>query len=947
LEVREPLPGLSLRSPILSLAQMHALHNSHHAQTERMPYALLNCLYSPETTLEVAIDILAQRAVHLVSEGAALLLLTDRRGAPDQLPIPMAMATGAVHQALTLAGVRAEVGLAVEAGDCREIHHVAVLLGMGAGAVCPWLALETARNLDPENGEKNMLHALELGLAKVMSKMGISVVDSYRGAHLFDAIGLSSAVVDKCFAGTPSPIGGWGFAEIESYVRQLWLEESAETPHDPAAEPPARELPDYGFIRFRKADEAEPHGWQPTTVRALQTVVGSTKQGAALALAPFASFSAQVVEARPGHLRDLLEIRPAGPELALEHVQPASKIVHKFIASAMSFGSLSPEAHGTITQAMNTMGARSNTGEGGEDPEVYSPVNGAPSLLNNRIKQVASARFGVTAEYLAHAEELEIKIAQGAKPGEGGQLPGHKVTELIARLRHAQPGMQLISPPPHHDIYSIEDLAQLIYDLKRVNPRAAVGVKLVSGCGVGTIAAGVAKAYADYIVIAGNSGGTGASPLSSIKYAGNPWELGLAEAQQVLVHNGLRGRVRLRTDGGLKTARDIVIAALLGADEFAFGTAVLVALGCDMARQCHLNTCPTGIATQKPELRANFRGKPEHLVRFFEELAGEVRQLLAKLGLASLEDATGRTDLLEQVRWDAHLDLKPMLKATAIVAETGGAVRWAGKRNDRPEAHPAMDDAWVEPGLAAARAGQSYEVRARVTNENRTLGARLSGQLALLRRQNPGLPESRLDFKLVGVAGQSFGAFASHGMTLELDGLANDFVGKGLCGGELILRPVGRAAQESARHTLLGNVALYGATGGLLFAAGRAGERFAVRNSGARAIVEGVGDHGCEYMTGGLVVVLGATGMNFGAGMTGGLAWVYDENTDFVAESRFHASFLTVESWEEMESDARASIHELIELHLRKTGSVRARSILSAWDRESRKLLRLTPKPQA
>jgi glutamate synthase domain-containing protein 2/glutamate synthase domain-containing protein 1/glutamate synthase domain-containing protein 3 len=947
LEVREPLPGLSLRSPILSLAQMHALHHSHHAQSERMPYALLNCLYSPETTLEVAVDILAQRAVYLVSEGAALLLLTDRRGAPDQLPIPMAMATGAVHQALTLAGVRAEVGLAVEAGDCREIHHVAVLLGMGAGAVCPWLALETARNLDAENGEKNLLHALELGLAKVMSKMGISVVDSYRGAHLFDAIGLSNAVVDKCFAGTPTPIGGLGFAEIESYVRQLWLDESADSPNEPAPGPAARELPDYGFIRFRKADEAESHGWQPTTVRALQTVVGSTKQGGALALAPFASFSSQVVETEPGHLRDLLEIRPAGSELELAKVQPASSIIHKFVASAMSFGSLSPEAHGTITQAMNRMGARSNTGEGGEDPEVYSPVNGAPSLLNNRIKQVASARFGVTAEYLAHAEELEIKIAQGAKPGEGGQLPGHKVTELIARLRHAQPGMQLISPPPHHDIYSIEDLAQLIYDLKRVNPRAAVGVKLVSGCGVGTIAAGVAKAYADYIVIAGNSGGTGASPLSSIKYAGNPWELGLAEAQQVLVHNGLRGRVRLRTDGGLKTARDIVIAALLGADEFAFGTSVLVALGCDMARQCHLNTCPTGIATQKPELRAKFRGKPEHLVRFFEELAAEVRQLLGKLGLPSLEDATGRTDLLEQVRWDAHLDLKPMLKSTAIAAETGGATRWAGQRNDRPEAHPAMDDAWVAPGLAAARGGETYEVRTRVTNEDRTLGARLSGQLSLLRRQNPGLPESHLHFKMVGVAGQSFGAFASDGMTLELDGLANDFVGKGLCGGELILRPVGRAAEESARHALLGNVALYGATGGRLFAAGRAGERFAVRNSGAWAIVEGVGDHGCEYMTGGLVVVLGATGMNFGAGMTGGLAWIYDENSDFIVGSRFHASFLTVEPWAQIQNDARASIRELIELHLIKTGSVRARSILGAWDRESRKLLRLTPMPQA
>ena len=551
------------------------------------------------------------------------------------------------------------------------------LLGLGVGAICPWLALETARDLNPEHGEENLLHALELGLAKVMSKMGISVVDSYRGAHLFDAIGISQHVVDKCFAGVPAPIGGIGFDRD----RKLRPPDSGAPSRSSRSHPdrgpaefsatPIRELPDYGFVRFRKADEAESHSGSRTTVRALQTVVGSTKQGAALALTPFATFAAQAIEASPRTCAICSKFVPPVPNSRSIRSSRADTITRTFVASAMSFGSLSPEAHQTITQAMNLLGARSNTGEGGEDPAVYAPVNGAPSLLNNKIKQVASARFGVTAEYLVHAEELEIKIAQGAKPGEGGQLPGHKVTELIARLRHAQPGMQLISPPPHHDIYSIEDLAQLIWDLKRVNPRAAVGVKLVSGCGVGTIAAGVAKAYADYIVIAGHSGGTGASPLSSIKYAGNPWELGLAEAQQVLIHNGLRGRVRLRTDGGLRTARDIVIAALLGADEFAFGTAVLVALGCDMARQCHLNTCPTGIATQRPELRAKFRGKPEHVVRLFDELAAEVRQLLAKLGLPSLAAATGRTDLLEQVRCDAGLDLKPVLAATAVAVATG------------------------------------------------------------------------------------------------------------------------------------------------------------------------------------------------------------------------------------------------------------------------------------
>ena len=952
LELREPLPGLSMRTPMITLAQMHALKIGDHAQGLNMPHAILHCCFSPDNTLEVAVDILAARAVELVGNGAALLVLTDRDASPEALPIPMAMATGAVHHALTKAGVRAEVGLAVDAGDCREIHHVAVLLGLGAGAVCPWLALETARHLQAERGEENLLLAFELGLAKVMSKMGISVVDSYRGAHLFDAIGLAQHVVDKCFPGVPAPIGGVGFEQIESYVRNLWSSAPAQVEIESAGDEPVNapqvvDLPDYGFVRFRKADEAESHAWQPMTVRALQTVVGSTKQGAALALAPFTTFAAQAVDPEPTHLRDLLEIRPAGPELAPDDVVATPAITRTFIASAMSFGSLSPEAHQTITHAMNMLGARSNTGEGGEDPAVYAPVDGVPSVLNNKIKQVASARFGVTAEYLAHAEELEIKIAQGAKPGEGGQLPGHKVTELIARLRHAQPGMQLISPPPHHDIYSIEDLAQLIWDLKRVNPRAAVGVKLVSGCGVGTIAAGVAKAYADYIVIAGNSGGTGASPLSSIKYAGNPWELGLAEAQQVLVHNGLRGRVRLRTDGGLRTARDIVIAALLGADEFAFGTSILVALGCDMARQCHLNTCPTGIATQRPDLRAKFRGKPEHVVRFLEELAGQIRLLLAKLGLPSLAAATGRTDLLEQVRFDAGLDLKPVLSATQIATAAGGDIRWQGGRNDRPEPHPPIDDAWVEPALEACKAGRPFRLESRVTNEDRTLGARLAGQLALFRAQNPSANPGNLSFHMKGVAGQSFGAFAVSGMTLQLDGLANDFVGKGLSGGELILRGRGRAAEESARHTLLGNVALYGATGGSLYAAGRAGERFAVRNSGALAIVEGVGDHGCEYMTGGLAVVLGATGINFGAGMTGGLAWIYDEEGKFLGNGLYHRGFLQPQTWDELDADARLSIREHVARHFTKTGSRRAQTLLDNWERDAVKFVCLTPKPQS
>jgi len=636
----------------------------------------------------------------------------------------------------------------------------------------------------------------------------------------------------------------------------------------------------------------------------------------------------------------------------------------------MSLGSLSPEAHQCITIAMNTLGGRSNTGEGGEDPDAYrvhavvaaashapeglalqtaggtavaelvDVVYEPPLLRNNRIKQVASGRFGVTAEYLSHADELEIKVAQGAKPGEGGQLPGYKVSGLIARLRHAQPGVSLISPPPHHDIYSIEDLAQLIYDLKRVNPRAAVGVKLVSGCGVGTVAAGVAKAYADFIVIAGNTGGTGAAALSSIKYAGNPWELGLAEAQQVLMHNGMRGRVRLRTDGGLSTAHDVLIAALLGADEFAFGTAVLVSIGCDMARQCHLNTCPTGIATQKPELRAKFRGKPEHVIRFFTELADDLRRLLARYGLRSIEDAIGRTDLLEQVRFDGNLDLEPML-----LRKTEGARSWQGLKNRQPEDRLPLDELWTAEALEAIARGEPFAITSPIANRDRAIGARLAGELAVLRAQQETAADVTLN--LQGTAGQSFGAFAVEGMKLILDGQANDFVGKGLSGGAIVIRACGRAARDSGHHVLLGNVALYGATGGSLLAAGQAGERFAVRNSGAVAVVEGVGDHGCEYMTGGTVAVLGRTGINFAAGMTGGLAWVYDADGSFVREQKYHPDFVEVEPFAAIDNSSQESLRALIEKHACESLSSLAAAMLADWDTRSASFLRLTPKPQA
>ncbi|SEC62736.1 glutamate synthase-related protein [Terriglobus roseus] len=971
------LRGMALASPFLSIGKLESLRQGKYPHSDTLRMRELKCVFSSRFSLEVGVEALCNNAVELVREGVEILLLSDRNADAELLPIPMAIAVSVVHHALVKAGLRTATGIAVEAGDVRDVHHAAVLIGYGAGAVCPWLALETARATAGPDGdakvpETKMLKAFDAGLAKIMSKMGVSVVDSYRGAYPFDILGLSNEVVDRCFPNTPAPLGGAGFAEIEHGIRTLW---GAPVSPDLQAK---IDLPDYGWVKFRKADVAEPHAWQPSNVKALQSVVGSARN---VALPEDQSKAFQIysnavgTKESPTVLRELLEIRPAGPELDLEKVEAPRSMMKRFIASAMSLGSLSPEAHTTITIAMNTIGGKSNTGEGGEDSDVYRPHPGnrrvpqpgeasvfvskpsaggvavaepmveAPavhSFLNNKIKQVASGRFGVTAEYLAHAEEIEIKVAQGAKPGEGGQLPGHKVTGLIARLRHAQPGVPLISPPPHHDIYSIEDLAELIHDLKRVNPRAAVGVKLVSSCGVGTVAAGVAKAYADYVVIAGNVGGTGAAALSSIKYAGNPWELGLAEAHQTLMANGMRGRVRLRTDGGLSTARDVLIAALLGADEYAFGTAVLVVLGCDMARQCHLNTCPTGIATQKPELRARFRGKPEHVVRFFEQLSGDLQAMLARYGLASIEDAIGRVDLLEQVRFDGGLDLSPML-----VQEGNGPRKWDGIRNDRPEMEPALDDEWVAPAVAAFEKGESYTVTGNISNKDRAVGARIAGEISLVqaRAESP-MPVPDVTIQLTGTAGQSFGAFALEGMKLQLTGEANDFVGKGLSGGEIAIRARGLAKTQSGAHVLLGNVALYGATAGRLFAAGQAGERFAVRNSGATAVVAAVGDHGCEYMTGGTVVVLGPIGLNFGAGMTGGIAWLYDVDGTVLSETRYHADFLQAIPFGETDEAAQAELKALLEEHGAKSESTRAARFLGDWENHSKKFLRMVPIPQ-
>lgn len=926
-----PLPGLVLDSPFLSLRQMAALRTEAYPLLNELPMSLIDCTYAHQDSLHHVLSLVCKLAIEMVEKGTRILVLSDRHASEQRLPIPMALLTGAVHHALVKSGLRTKVGLALEAGDCRDVHHAAVLIGYGAGAVCPWLMLQTARALGGNEGERRVLKAMNSGIAKVMSKMGISVLDSYRAAQLFDIIGLNEDVIKRCFSGSESALGGIGFAEIDDGLRNSWgIARQAE-------------LPDHGWVRFRRDDRAELHAWAPQRVRDLQAAVGVAKSSAATAVVDSTlAWRAYIRdEHEPEMIRDLLQVQPAGPPLEIANVEPVSSLVRRFVSSAMSLGSLSPEAHQTITEGMNLLGARSNTGEGGEDAAAYvaSGDTSAPRRLNNKIKQIASGRFGVTTEYLAHAEELEIKIAQGSKPGEGGQLPGHKVSELIARLRHSQPGVTLISPPPHHDIYSIEDLAQLIYDLKRVNPRAAIGVKLVAQLGVGTVAAGVAKAYADYIHISGHSGGTGASPLSSIKNAGSPWELGLAEAQQVLRHNGLRERVRLRVDGGLTTAHDVLIAALLGAEEFAFGTAVLVALGCDMARQCHLNTCPTGIATQRPELRAKFRGKPEHVMRLLTNLAEDLQRLLAEYGLPSLEAAVGRVDLLEQVRGHRKLDL------TAMLAKEGeGPLHWLGQRNCRPEERPPVDDAWLRPALSAVKAGRPFEYKGNVNNGDRTLGARLAGELALLRTASPGL-QPDVHFRLHGTAGQSFGAFACEGMYLRLEGHANDFVGKGLSGGELVItRPEGKLAHSEAPQVILGNVALYGATAGTLLAAGGAGERFAIRNSGATAVVEGIGDHGCEYMTGGVVVVLGPTGTNFGAGMTGGVAFVWDPSGAFLSERKYNAEFVAPEVLEECDVIEQEAVRSLLAKHAQQTRSTVAKRLYAGWPIALQQILRVAPR---
>src|SRR2546426_145408 len=821
--------------------------------------------------------------------GATILVISDRDADKTRAPIPILLAIGAVHQRLVQTKQRVRVGLVAEAGDAWDVHHLAALFGYGAEAVHPWLALQCLR--DVESSAEKYRSAAEKGLLKILSKMGISTLQSYAGAQIFEAIGLGPEVIERCFTGTASVIGGIGFKEIAEDVL--------------ARHQGAGVLPDHGRIRYRR--DGEDHGWSPPLVRALQHAESTGFADGGRARAP----------AGP---RDLLDFREQSP-VPLDEVEPAEDIRRRFISSAMSLGALSPEAHATLAIAMNRMHARSNSGEGGEDPATWAtPADGVGDRSDNRIKQVASGRFGVTAAYLVRADELEIKIAQGSKPGEGGQLPGHKVTDLIARLRHAVVGIPLISPPPHHDIYSIEDLAQLIHDLKQVNPAARVGVKLVAEAGVGTVAAGVAKAYADYVLISGHNGGTGASPLSAVKHGGSPWELGLAETQAILMRNGLRERIEVRVDGGLRTGRDVVIAALLGAEAFGFGTATVVALGCAMARQCHLNTCPTGIATQRPDLRKKFKGTPEQVIAYFTFIAEQVRTILASLGVRRLDEVIGRVELLQRAERTEtaraqSLDLSSVL---APPAEALAPRRRTVDCNHRP--------GLVSLDAEILERGESFDGTYKIGNHHLTVGARIAGQIARV-RGNAG-PAKPMRLRFSGSAGQSFGAFTLPNMQLHLEGEANDHVGKGLCGGEIVIRPFRGAAYaaDGTPHVLLGNTALYGATAGSLLASGSAGDRFAVRNSGAVAVIEGAGDHCCEYMTGGVVVVLGPVGRNFGAGMSNGVAYVLDERG--VLESRCNLEMIAIT---ELKSVDDGRLRKLLHEHFQKTGSPRAREILAQW----------------
>ncbi len=932
-ETPEHCRRVTTLSPILTNGELEKLRA---LRREGFRAATISTLYpvgEGERGLERALETVCREAAQLVWGGTTIVILSDRGADREHAPIPPLLATAAVHSHLVRQGARTMCGLVVESGEPRETMHMALLIGYGAAAVNPYLALETLRDLhakgelgDLDLGEarRRYIQALGKGLLKICSKMGISTIQSYRGSQIFEAVGLGRDLVARYFPGTISRVGGLELRDIADEIRERYELDVDELRPDAI-------LDAGGEYQFREGGER--HAWRPETIVSLQRAVRDDEYATYRAFADEVDAGAD----RAIALRDLLEIVPAGPPVPLDEVEPSSAIVRRFATGAMSMGSISREAHETLAIAMNRIGGRSNTGEGGEDL-VRSVPDANGDLRRSAIKQVASGRFGVTTPYLVDADQLQIKMAQGAKPGEGGQLPGHKVDDYIARLRHSTPGVGLISPPPHHDIYSIEDLAQLIHDLKCVNPAADISVKLVAEAGVGTVAAGVAKAKAEHIVISGHDGGTGASPLSSLKHAGLPWEMGLAEAHEVLVMNDLRGQVALQVDGGLRTGRDVLVGAILGAEEFGFSTAPLIAAGCIMMRVCHLNTCPVGIATQDPVLRERFRGTPEHVVRYFLFVAEHLRELMAEIGVRTVDELIGRRDLLrertERPVWLESLDLAPLLAHPRRAGEPAPI-----RARTQDHALDAKIDpeiiAEAEPALAEGRA---VVIERRIRNINRTFGAMLAGEVA--RRVGPdGLPDGTITLRVHGHGGQSFGAFAMPGTTIELTGPVNDYLGKGLSGGRIVVRAPEDAGYDVATSTYVGNVALYGATSGSAFLRGRAGERFCVRNSGANAVVEGVGDHGCEYMTGGVAVVLGPTGRNFAAGMSGGIAFVLDADGRF--ESRVNPASVSLEPVEAAAD--RELLKGLLAEHAERTGSPVAERLLADWPAALARFVKIMP----
>ena len=965
LDETTPPMRLEASQPVLMLDELEQLKAIATLTQNQYKSLVLDITYPAaqgKDGMAAAVASITKAASDAVQNGFNILILSDRNVSADRVAIPALLACSATHEHLVKAGLRTSTGLVVDTGSAREVHHFALLAGYGAEAVCPWLTFETIKDLATDSyvANKNFVKAISKGLYKVMSKMGISTYQSYCGAQIFEAIGLNSEFVEQYFTGTVTNIEGIGLDQVSEEAVRL---HTAAFGVDPVL---ANHLDAGGEYAYRV--RGEEHTWTPESVSKLQNATRTGKYET------YKEYAKLINDQSRRHmtLRGLFEIKSAGAAIPLESVEPAKEIVKRFATGAMSLGSISTEAHATLAIAMNRIGGKSNTGEGGEDAKRFIPVAKATSMaevlgsqliekdialqpgdsMRSSIKQVASGRFGVTAEYLANADQIQIKMAQGAKPGEGGQLPGHKVSEYIAKLRFSVPGVGLISPPPHHDIYSIEDLAQLIHDLKNANPKASISVKLVSETGVGTVAAGVAKAKSDHIVIAGHDGGTGASPISSIKHAGAPWELGLSETQQTLVLNQLRGRVVVQVDGQMKTGRDVVIGALLGADEFGFATAPLVVEGCIMMRKCHLNTCPVGVATQDPELRKRFTGQPEHVVNYFFFVAEEVRELMASMGIAKFDDLIGRPDLLDMQAGIDHwkisgLDFSKLFHQPDMPASVS-------RKNNDVQDHGlanALDNKLVELATPALEKGDKVVLDLPITNTNRTVGTMLSNQVAT-RYGNAGLPHDTIHVNFTGTSGQSFAAFLAKGITFDLTGEGNDYVGKGLCGGRIVIKPPKTFRGISHENIIVGNTVMFGATTGESYFSGVAGERFCVRNSGATAVVEGVGNHGCEYMTGGTVVVLGVTGQNFAAGMSGGVAYVYDEDGLFA--KRCNMGMVSLEKVEHVDNVAPDAVHHLnqpdevtllalINKHVEYTGSERAKALLADWDNSRAKFVKVMP----